>query len=202
MHVPGLKVVMPATPYDAKGLLVASILDDNPVLYIDDRWLYAETADVPEDVYAVPIGQAAVRREGSDATVVAVSYMVKEALTAAERLSREGIEVEVIDVRSLKPLDDATILASVGKTGRLVVADGGWRTCGAAAEIVARVCEQAFESLRAPVARVTLPDVPAPTSRALEGAYYAGAADVEAAVLAVLGKRRPAPPRSEVRASR
>ncbi len=202
MHVPGLKVVMPATPYDAKGLLVASIMDDNPVLYIEDRWLYAETSDVPEEVYAVPIGQAAVRREGRDATVVAVSYMVKEALAAAERLSRDGVEVEVIDVRSLKPLDDATILASVGKTGRLVVADGGWRTCGAAAEIVARVCEHAFESLRAPVARVTLPDVPAPTSRALEGTYYVRAGHVAAAVLAVLGERAPAPPYSEIRASR
>ena len=201
MHVPGLKVVMPATAYDAKGLLVASILDDNPVLYIDDRWLYAETSDVPEEIYAVPIGQAAVLREGSDATVVAVSYMVKEALAAAEELSRDGIEVEVIDVRTLKPLDDATILTSVNKTGRLVVADGGWRTCGAAAEIVARVCEAAFASLRAPVARVTLPDLPAPTSPALEGAYYARAAHVSAAVCAVLGERAPAA-LSEVRGSR
>lgn len=189
MHVPGLKVVMPATPYDAKGLLVASILDDNPVLYIDDRWLYPETGDVPDEVYSVPIGQAAVRREGHDATVVAVSYMVKESLAAAERLSRDGVEVEVIDVRSLKPLDDAVILASVRKTGHLVVADGGWRTCGAAAEIIARVCEHAFGSLRAPVARVTLPDVPAPTSRALEEEYYVHAEHVAAAVLEVVSER-------------
>ena len=202
MHVPGLKVVMPATPYDAKGLMVAGILDDNPVLYIDDRWLYSQTGDVPEEMYAVPLGQAAVRREGGDATVVAVSYLVTEALAAAERLSHDRVEIEVIDVRSLKPLDDATILASVRKTGRLVVADGGWRTCGAAAEIVARVCEQAMGSLRAPVVRVTLPDVPAPTSPALESAYYVGAAEVAEGVLTVLGKRAPAKRHSEVPVSR
>lgn len=189
MHVPGLKVVMPATPYDAKGLLVASILDDNPVLYVDDRWLYMETADVPEELYSVPIGQAAVRRAGRDATVVAISYMVKAAVEAGERLSHEGVDVEIIDVRSLKPLDDATILASVRKTGHVVVADSWWRTCGAAAEISARISEHAFDALRAPVARVALPDVPAPTSRALEGVYYVGADHIAAAVRRVLHER-------------
>lgn len=192
MHVPGLKVVMPASPYDAKGLLVASILDDNPVLYIDDRWLYDEVGDVPEEVYAVPLGKAALRRAGRDVTVVGVSYMAVEAQRAASALTGEGIDVEVIDVRSLKPLDDEAILASVRKTGRLVVADGGWRTCGAAAEIAARVAERAFHSLKAPIARVTLPDAPAPMSRALEAAYYVGADQIASAVRQVLGRVAPA----------
>lgn len=183
MHVPGLKVVMPATPYDAKGLLIASILDDNPVIYIDDRWLYDEVGDVPDEIYSVPIGKAAVRRVGRDVTVVATSYMVREAVAAATTLAEDGISVEVIDVRSLKPLDDETILASVRKTGRLVIADAAWRTCGAAAEVAARVVETAYDSLKAPVVRVTLPDVPAPTSRALEMEYYISAVDVRAAVL-------------------
>ncbi len=186
MHVPGLKIVMPVTPYDAKGLLIASILDDNPVLYIDDRWLYNEVGDVPEEVYTVPIGQAAIRRQGGDATVVATSYMVVEALRAAAILEQEGVDVEVVDVRSLKPLDEATILASVAKTGRLIVADGAWRTCGVAAEIAARVAEQAWDSLKAPIRRVTLPDAPAPTSRTLEQAYYPTADDVAAAVRRIL----------------
>jgi len=192
MHVPGLKVVMPATPYDAKGLLVASILDDNPVLYMDDRWLYGVTGEVPEDVYTVPIGKAAIHRTGRDVTIIAISYMVVESLKAAEALSREGVEAEVIDVRSLKPLDDDTIIASVRKTGRAVVVDGGWRTCGAAAEIAVRIMEQAFGSLKAPVNRVALPDAPAPTSRVMEKAYYLTANHVREAVLAVLGRTMPA----------
>ncbi len=190
MHVPGLKIVMPVTPYDAKGLLIASILDDNPVLYIDDRWLYNEVGDVPEEVYTVPIGQAAIRRQGGDVTVVATSYMVVEALRAAAILEQEGVDVEVVDVRSLKPLDEATILASVAKTGRLIVADGAWRTCGVAAEIAARVAEQAWDSLKAPIRRVTLPDAPAPTSRTLEQAYYPTADDVAAAVRRILDIKR------------
>lgn len=186
MHVPGLKVVMPSTPYDAKGLLIASILDDNPVIYIDDRWLYNDVGGVPEEEYAVPIGEAAVRREGQDVTVVATSYMAREATIASERLAEEGIEVELIDVRSLKPLDDCTILASVRKTGRLVVADAAWRTCGAAAEIVARVAEAAYGSLRAPIVRVTLPDAPAPASKALERPYYVHADHIRGAVRRVI----------------
>ncbi len=192
MHVPGLKVVMPATPFDAKGLLIASIQDGNPVLYIDDRWLYGEVGEVPEEIYAVPIGRAAVRREGRDLTIVAISYMVAESVKAASALSREGIDVEVIDVRSLKPLDDQMILESVRKTGRLVVADGGWRTCGAAAEITARVVEEAFDSLKAPVIRVTLPDAPAPMSRELEQVYYRTSEHIQDAVHRVLGRRTPA----------
>ncbi len=188
MHVPGLKVVMPATPYDAKGLLIASVLDENPVVYIDDRWLYEDMGEVPEEFYTVPLGKAAFRRRGRDVTVVAVSYMVKEAVRAAEMLADEGIDVEVIDVRTLKPLDDLTILESVRKTGRIVVVDSGWKTCGAAAEIVARVAEEAHDALLAPVVRVTLPDAPAPTSRALEQVYYPGAQDIRAGVLCVTAR--------------
>lgn len=191
MHVPGLKVVMPATPYDAKGLLIASVLDDNPVIYIDDRWLYDEVGDVPEEFYSVPIGKAALRLVGRDVTVVATSYLVREAASAAATLAREGISVELIDARSLKPLDDETILSSVRKTGRLVVADAAWRTCGAAAEVAARVVELAFESLKAPVVRLTLPDVPAPTSSALEQEYYIHADHVCRAVRQVLERTPP-----------
>jgi pyruvate dehydrogenase E1 component beta subunit len=180
-HSPGLKVVMPSTPYDAKGLLIASIRDDNPVVYIDDRWLYESKGPVPDEVYEVPIGKAALRREGRDVTVVATSHMSVQAMKAAEDLAQHDVEVEVIDVRSLKPLDKETILQSVRKTGRLVVADAAWSTCGFAAEISAMVADAAFESLRAPILRVTLPDTPAPMSSPLEKIYYPTDADILAA---------------------
>lgn len=182
MHIPGVKVVMPGTPYDAKGLLVASIQDDNPVIYIDDRWLYNETGEVPETIYSVPIGKGELRKEGKDATLVAMSYMVSEAMKAANSLENEGINVEVIDLRSLKPLDEKLLLASVKKTGRLVVADGGWKRCGVGAEISALVMEKTFRYLKAPVARVSLPDAPAPASPALEKKYYRTAKDIAKAV--------------------
>ncbi len=191
MHVPGLKVVMPATPHDAKGLLIAAVQDDNPVVYIDDRWLYEEQGEVPEEMYAIPLGQANVLRAGRDVTVVATSFMVRESVRAAEQLAAEGISVEVVDVRSLKPLDTETILASVRKTGRLVIADAAWRTAGAAAEVAARVSESAFDALQAPIQRVTLPDTPAPSSPTEERAYYPGADQVARAVRAVHEWRRP-----------
>jgi pyruvate dehydrogenase E1 component beta subunit len=171
-HVPGLKVVMPSTPYDAKGLMVAAIKDDNPVIYMDDRWLYNMQGEVPKETYSVPIGKGIVRREGKDVTVVAISYMAAESMKASQELKGEGIETEIIDLRSVKPLDEALLFESVKKTGRLVVADGGWKTCGMAAEVSARVSETVFEYLKAPIVRVTLPDSPAPASRVLEKAYY------------------------------
>lgn len=177
-HIPGLKVVMPSTPYDAKGLLVAAVRDDNPVVYVDDRWLYNVEGDVPEEIYSVPIGKGVMRRSGSDLTIVAASYMVIEAMKAAEQLGREGVSAEVIDLRSLKPLDEELLLGSVHKTGRLVVADGTWRTGGMSAGISAIVAEKAFASLKAPVGRVTLPDAPAPASCVLEKLYYPGAEDI------------------------
>ena len=182
-HIPGLKVVMPGTPYDAKGLLVASIEDDNPVVYIDDRWLYNCMGPVPEEIYRVPIGKGIVSRKGRDITVASVSYMVLEAMKAAEELEKEGISVEVIDLRSLKPLDEELLLESVRKTGKLVVADGGWKTCGIGAEISALVTEKAFQYLKTPTLRVSLPDTPAPASSALERVYYRGAQDIAATVM-------------------
>jgi pyruvate dehydrogenase E1 component beta subunit len=188
MHIPGLKVVMPASPADAKGLLVAAVEDNNPVVYLDDRWLYGLEGEVPEACYATPIGQAEVVRGGSDVTIAATSYMVHLALEAATLLERDGLQAEVVDLRSLKPLDHDTVCASVARTGRLVVADSGWRTAGAAAEIAATVAERAFSSLRAPIGRVTLPDAPAPSSRAEEAAYYPTAQDLVAAVQRVVGQ--------------
>ncbi|MGQ9688635.1 MAG: alpha-ketoacid dehydrogenase subunit beta [Desulfobaccales bacterium] len=181
-HIPGLKVVMPATAYDAKGLMIAAIRDPNPVVFIDDRWLYPIEDRLPTRVYEVPLGQGIIRREGSDLTLVACSYMTYEALKAARELARQGLDVEVIDLRTVKPLDRELIEASVKKTGRLLVADGGWKTCGLAGEIAAFICEAVFDYLQAPVIRVTLPDCPAPASRFLEKAYYPTAADIVRAV--------------------
>jgi pyruvate dehydrogenase E1 component beta subunit len=182
-HIPGLKVVLPSTPYDAKGLLVASIEDDNPVVYIDERWLYNFVGEVPEELYSVPIGEGIVRKEGDDVTVVATSYMVHEAMKAAENLEEGGIDVEVVDLRSLKPLDENLVFESVRKTGRLVIADGGWKTCGIAAEISARIAESdIFKQLKAPIMRVSLPDTPAPASSALEKVYYKKAGDIVSTV--------------------
>jgi len=186
-HIPGLKVVMPATPYDAKGLLIASIEDDNPVAYIDERWLYNDVGEVPEERYSVPIGIGVIRREGKDATVAATSYMVSEAIKAAEVLEKEGIDVEVIDLRSLKPLDEKLLFESIEKTGRLIIADGGWKTCGVGAEISATIAESnIFKQLRAPIMRVSLPNTPAPASSALEKAYYRKDVDIVSAVRQVL----------------
>lgn len=171
-HIPGLKVVMPSTPYDAKGLLIASVEDGNPIIFMEHRWLYEQIGYVPEEIYTVPIGKGIVRREGSDVTIVATSFMVYEAMKAANSIEREGISLEVIDIRTLKPLDESIIFESVEKTGRLVVADTGWKTCGFGAEVVARVSEKAFEYLKAPVRRIALPDVPTPASYALENVFY------------------------------
>ena len=189
MHVPGLKVVMPGTPSDAKGLLIAAVNDENPVLYIDDRWLYDDVGDVPEEYFAAPIGKAAKRRAGSDVTIVGISCMAREAVEAGERLAAEGIDAEVVDLRSLKPWDKEMVLESVRKTGRLVVADPGWFTCGASAEIASTVSSEAFDFLKAPVARVALPDAPAPMASSQEKAYYIGAAHIVAAARKVLAKR-------------
>ena len=181
-HIPGLKVVMPSTAYDAKGLLIASIADDNLVVFIDDRWLYNEVGDVPEEMYSIPLGKGIIRRAGKDVTLIATSYLVIEATKAAADLEKEGIDVEVIDPRSLKPLDETLLLESVKKTGRLIVADGGWKTGGVGAEMAALVAEKAFGDLKAPIIRVALPNAPAPASSALEAVYYPKAKDIVLAV--------------------
>jgi len=125
-HAPGLKVVMPATPYDAKGLMVAAIKDENPVVFVDDRWLYDTEGDVPEELYSVPIGKGAIRKEGKDVSLIASSFMVGESLKAASELGKHGIDAEVLDLRTVKPLDVDMILKSVEKTGRAVIVDSGW----------------------------------------------------------------------------
>lgn len=185
-HVPGLKVVMPASAYDAKGLMIAAIQDHNPVVFIDERTLYGLEEDVPEEIYAVEIGKGRIRREGKDVTVVAVSLMVHEAIKAAEALMSDGIDVEIIDLRTVKPLDEELILNSVRKTGRLVVADVGWQSFGVSAEIAALVTEKAFDALKGPILRVALPDCPAPANHVLEEAYYPAANDIGQAVKKVL----------------
>jgi pyruvate/2-oxoglutarate/acetoin dehydrogenase E1 component len=171
-HIPGFKVVLPATPTDAKGLLIAAINDPNPVIYIDDRWLYNQEEAVPEEPYEIPIGKAAIRRAGRDITIISASYMLIESLKAAQRLEKESIDAEIIDLRSLKPLDERTILKSVQKTGRAIVVDGGWKSFGVSGEIAALIGEKAFTRLKSPVKRVALPDIPAPANSVLESVFY------------------------------
>ena len=171
MHIPGLLVVAPSTPYDAKGLMMEAIQNDNPVVFVEHKKLYIEKGPVPEEGYRIPFGQADIKREGKDVTVVATHALVQRSLNAADELAKEGIEVEVIDPRTLVPLDKDTILNSIKKTGRLVVADEGHWTCGAAAEIAATVAEEAIYYLKAPVKRVTSPDTPVPFSPPLEQAF-------------------------------
>jgi len=171
-HIPGLKVVMPSTPYDAKGLMVSAIKDDNPVVFIDDRWLYDDEDEVLEELYSVPIGKGIVRKEGKDLTIVAISYMAKEALRAAEELEKEGISAEIIDPRTVKPLDVELIAKSAEKTGRLIVVEAAWFTGSISAEISSQISNKLFGKLKSPVERICLPDCPAPTSSVLEKAYY------------------------------
>lgn len=188
-HVPGLRVVMPATPADAKGLLLSSIFSNDPTLVIEGRQLYAMQEEVPVEPYRLRLGKAAVRRTGEDATIVAIGAMVPEALAAAERLAQAGHSVEVVDLRTLAPLDLDTVLASVRHTRRLVVADPGWRRFGASAEIVAAVAEELGPELRAAPRRVTWPQTHSPTSAHLEAAFYPGAAQIAAACRAVIEGR-------------
>ena len=185
-HVPGLVVIAPSSPYDAKGLLAAAIRDDNPVVFIEHKLLYMRgRGPVPEAPYALPIGKAEIRRPGRDVTVVATMAMVDAALAAARDLAREGIEVEVIDPRTLRPLDGETILASVRRTNRCVVVHEGWKTHGFGAEISAMVMEEAFDFLDAPVERVGMADVPMPYNAELERALIPGPAEIARAVRSV-----------------
>jgi pyruvate dehydrogenase E1 component beta subunit len=181
-HVPGLSVIMPSTPADAKGLLMTALSSDSPVVCLEHRWLYDKSGPVPEDPYYTPFGVGAVVRPGRDVTIVAVSHMVLEALQAAEALAAQGIEAEVIDPRTLRPLDARLICRSAARTGRLVIADTGWRSYGVSAEIAARAAEELWGLLKAPVRRVALPEVPTPGSSALEAAYYPGAREIVAVV--------------------
>ena len=170
LHVPGLKVIAPATPADVKGLLKSAIRDDNPVLCVEHKRLYAAAGPVPDGDVTVPIGQAMIRREGEDLTLAAYSYYVGIALQAAEALVRHGINAEVVDLRTLAPLDTETVLDSVRKTGRLICIEEGTRTGGVGAEVAARVAEGAYEYLDAPIRRIAAPDIPIPFSPVLEEA--------------------------------
>jgi len=186
VHAPGLIVVMPSTPYDAKGLLKSAIREPNPVVFLEKRLLYSRRGPVPAEEYTVPIGVADVKRDGRDATVVAYAQGVHLALQAARQLAREEVEVEVIDVRTLKPLDLETIAESVRRTGRLVVVSEGARAGGFASEVVARVIDEAWDSLRTAPVRVTAKDTPIPYAAALEREVLPQAEDVLAGIKQVL----------------
>jgi len=185
-HCPGLKVVMPSTPADAKGLLKSAIRDDNPVVFIEDMMLYFAPGPVPEGEHLAPIGKADVKRPGRDVTVVTWSKMLGVALNAAARLEQEGIEAEIVDLRTLSPLDKETVLTSVRKTGRLVVLHEATRTGGFAGEVAAVVMEEAFSSLKAPLRRVTGPDIPVPVSPPLERFYIPDEEKLIAAIREIL----------------
>jgi pyruvate/2-oxoglutarate/acetoin dehydrogenase E1 component len=167
-NIPGLKVVIPATPKDAKGLLKSSIRDDNPVIFIESERLYGFKGEVPEGEYLIPIGEAEVAKEGSDVTVIAHSTMLHFALQAAEKLGQDGVDVEVVDPRTLRPLDVTTLVASVRKTHRAVIVEEGWAFCGVAAQIATSIYEEAFDYLDAPIKRVSQADVPIPYNKRLE----------------------------------
>ncbi|WP_279347054.1 alpha-ketoacid dehydrogenase subunit beta [Thermococcus argininiproducens] len=186
IHVPGLKVVMPSTPYDAKGLLISSIEDDDPVIFIEHKMLYGIKGPVPEEAYSIPLGEADIKKEGKDVTVVATALMIHRALEVANKLEEEGISVEVIDPRTLVPLDAETILNSIKKTGRLVVVDEAYPRCGFATDIAALAVSKAFESLKAPVRLVTAPATPVPFSPALEKEWMPSTEKIEKAIREVL----------------
>lgn len=172
LGVPGLKIVMPSTPYDAKGLMLSAIADNNPVLIFEHRWLMKKDGVVPDGFYTVPIGKGVYRRRGKDVTIVGASHALELASQAAEQLAAEGIDAEVIDLRTLKPLDEQIIAESLKKTGRLLVVDTGWAMGGVCAEIGCLAAEKWFEHLKAPVRRVGLPDIPTPAGYTLEQFYY------------------------------
>ena len=191
MNLAGLKLIMPSTPYDAKGLMISAIRDNNPVVFFEDQILAAspDTSDVPEGDYTVPIGVADIKRQGTDVTVVAISKMVREALAAAEEMSSQGVSVEVVDPRTLVPLDKGAIRSSVQKTGRVVIVDEACITCGAAAEVSAIITEDpaTFKGLKAPPKRVCAPDVPIPYSPVMEKFCIPDKANVIQGIREVLG---------------
>jgi pyruvate/2-oxoglutarate/acetoin dehydrogenase E1 component len=187
-HIPGLKVVMPTTAEDAKGLLLASIFDPNPVVFLEHRWLHNTVGEVSEGDFRIPLGKARIAKVGADITIVAMSYMTVEALHAANYLESQGIACEVIDLRTIKPLDWQTVMNSVAKTGRLLALDSGFTTGSVAGEIVARVAIEKFNELKAAPARLAMPDAPEPTSPALTKGFYVRATDVAEKVMMMLGK--------------
>ncbi len=197
-HIPGLKVIMPTTAYDAKGMLIAAVEDDAPVIIFEHRWLYHSKSYVPEDMYRVPLDKASIVKPGKDITLAATSYMTLESLRAAEILAQAGVEAEVVDLRSLTPIDGETLGASVIKTGHLVVSDTGHMQYGVCAEAIACLPDAAFKALKSSPKRIGLPQVPTPTSPALADLYYPTAIDIARAAATSLGldpARLVAPPR-------
>jgi len=188
-HIPGLKVIIPTNPYDAKGMLTEAIFDDNPVVMLEHRWLHNMAGDVPKERYRVAIDKAAIVREGRDVTIVSLSYMSIEAIHAVDELKKLGISCELIDLRSVNPIDWPTIFTSVRKTGRLLVADTAQQTCSVASEIIARCAIELFDQLKAPPRCLALPDLPTPTSHYLTGGYYYRAYDIASSVLKALNKQ-------------
>jgi Pyruvate/2-oxoglutarate dehydrogenase complex, dehydrogenase (E1) component, eukaryotic type, beta subunit len=181
-HIPGIITVIPSTPYDAKGLLISAIRDDNPVMYYEHKQLLGIAEDVPEGEYTIPLGKADIKREGSDVTIVAWSWMVQKSLQAAEELAKAGINAEVLDPRTLVPLDKEAILASLGKTGRIVIVQESCKTMGFGSEIAAVIAEEGLDLLNAPVLRVAAPNTPIPFSPVLEQAYIPSTEGIVAAV--------------------
>jgi pyruvate dehydrogenase E1 component beta subunit len=186
-HIPGLKVVTPTTVADAKGLLVSAIRDDNPVIVIEHRWLYWQEGPLPEGDFTVRIGEPNVIREGKDLTVIATSWMNVEAVKAADILARRGVHIEIVDPRTLAPLEDEMLVASVEKTRHCIVADNDWSFCGFGAEVAARIAEKCFGKLKSPVERIGFAHVPCPTSRHLENEFYPNAVQIIRAVERKLG---------------
>lgn len=181
-HIPGLKVILPTTPRDAKGLLISAIRDDSPVVFIEHRWLYWGVDEVPEDPFTIPIGEGNVLRRGKDITIIATSWMNIEALKAAEILEREGVSVEIIDPRTISPFDDTLAVESVRKTGHCIVADNDWLDCGFSAEVAARISEKCFGQLKSPVKRIGFAPTPCPTVRCLENEFYPNAVEIIRAI--------------------
>lgn len=188
VHTPGIKVVIPSNPADAKGLIKTAIMDQSPVLFLEHKKLYHIKGEVPEDDYSIPFGKANIVQSGSDVTIVATAYMVQFAQKAAKQLANKGISCEIIDPRTLVPLDEDSILSSVRKTGRLVVVHEAPKTCGVGAEIAARVSEKAWTELKAPVVRVAGEDVPIPFSPVMEDFVLPNAVKIEQAVLRLMDK--------------
>lgn len=187
-HFPGLCVVMPSSPRDAKGLTIAALQHHQPVIILEHRSLYSISGDVPEAFEATPLGKACVTRDGSDVTIVATSWMAYESLHAADELARHGVSAEVVDLRTIRPLDEQTILQSIKKTGHLVVADTSWEMCGVASEIAALAAEKGWQDLKSRVYRIALPNCPAPVSAKLEEVFYPKASTIAKAALACLGR--------------
>ncbi len=186
-HFPGLKVVLPSTPRDAKGMLVAAVRDDNPVVMLEHRWTHYTTGDVPEELYETPLSGPSHVRKGSDVTIVATSYMTYEARAAVDAMKAAGVSADLFDMRVLQPLDLAPVVESVRRTGRLIMADVGWKSFGAGAEIVATVVEQAFADMKAAPVRLGLPDHPTPSSRSLVPDFYPYSGDIVAATANIMG---------------